>query len=60
MNELRRLGPGEQEEWYENLVESLQRQSLDSNVLNLKTVQLALKELGSEVNGIESSTGKTI
>ena len=49
LNELRSVGPSEQDKWYEDLIESLQRQSLDSNVLNLKAVQLALKELGKEI-----------
>ena len=57
VNELRNLGPGDQEQWYENLVESLQRQSLESNVLSLKTIQLALKELGSDIGCVDQSVG---
>jgi len=47
-SELRNIGPSEHDKWYDDLVESLQRQSLTSNVLSVKSVQLALKEIGKD------------
>ena len=39
------VGLAEQDDWIESLIESLQRQSLSSNVLDLKSVRAALKDL---------------
>jgi len=47
--ELSSINRAEHDQWYEDLVESIQRQSLETNVLNSKAVSLALKELGKDV-----------
>ena len=48
-HELNKVNRAQHDQWYEDLVESIQRQSLETNVLNARAVQLALKELGKDV-----------
>ena len=44
-SKLEDVGVADQDDWIESLIESLQRQSLSSNVLDLKSVRAALKDL---------------
>ena len=44
-SKLEDVGVADQDDWIESLIESLQRQSLSSNVLDLKSVRAAMKDL---------------
>ena len=53
-SQLENIRHGEVDDWLESLIEALQKQSLSSNVLDLKSVRAALKDLQKD-GGIDDT-----